>query len=217
MIYDKFMYVSIFSQGPIGDIIKVISEGFRAPFCIEALKCLGMILSVSQVSRQYLNTNMLDIMFRGGLTIDLAECLKIALQHVVPVREYIRTQLTNYITALLKQRSEDALGNTDEGKLSTGVGVGGGGVNVIKQISRMSIYAGVASKTLALVGSSRSSSSNSSIASSSMSSGFSKLWNSVAFFFLFLVFDYHKYETHNINLRDLSLALPQTYPANQFQ
>lgn len=85
----------------ISDILTTITDGFKEPFCVMALQCLAMVMNVSQASRKYINTELIDAMFRGGLTPDLITTLKIVLRHIPGLRSHIQNQLRMHISTIL--------------------------------------------------------------------------------------------------------------------
>lgn len=61
------MTTALRSSTLISDILAIITDGFKDPFCVQALQCLAMIMNVSQASRKFVNSDLIDAMFRGGL------------------------------------------------------------------------------------------------------------------------------------------------------
>ena len=87
----------------VSDIFSSIKDGFHAQyFCTQALQCLGMVINVSSSSRKFVNTDLIDSMFRGGLSLDLIENLKLVIKHVAFVRGHIQGQLLTHIKSILK-------------------------------------------------------------------------------------------------------------------
>ena len=87
----------------IKEVFTVINDGFKEPFCIAAMQCLGMVVNVSSASRKHVNTDVIDALYLGGLTPDLIENLKILMKHVPSVRLHLQSTLRKYITTILLQ------------------------------------------------------------------------------------------------------------------
>lgn len=85
------------------DVITVICVGFRDPFCVEALHCLGMLVSSSTSVRKFVDDHMVDLTFRGGLTPSLVDCLKILTKYVPAIRDNTQSQLRQHISKILKK------------------------------------------------------------------------------------------------------------------
>ena len=85
----------------IKEVIGVIIDGFKEPFCIAAMQSLGMIVNVSTPSRKFVNNDMVDAMFNGGLTPDLIDNLKVLMRHVPLVRSHLQSTLRLHITSIL--------------------------------------------------------------------------------------------------------------------
>ena len=85
----------------IKEVIGVINDGFREPFCVAAMQSLGMIVNVSVPSRKFVNNDVVDSMFNGGLTPDLVENLKVLMRHVPSVRCHLQSTLRLHITSIL--------------------------------------------------------------------------------------------------------------------
>ena len=62
-------------------------------FCIQALECLGLLVSNIPSSRIHVDSNLVYCAFRGGLTTDLIECLKILIAHISSVRSLVQVCL----------------------------------------------------------------------------------------------------------------------------
>jgi hypothetical protein len=102
----------------ITEVFGVIRDGFKDPFCVEAMQCLGMIVNVSTASKKYVDTNLIDAMFTGGLTPDLVENLKILMKQVTAIRSHLQTNLRMHITSILLEYNV----LVDEGPVGTGNG-----------------------------------------------------------------------------------------------
>ena len=87
------------------DILPVIDEGFKYPFCPEALRCLTMLVNTSLTSRRCIGLKLIDNFFNGGLTPDLMECLKALMRHVPSVRGHIQERLRQQVSTLLLSHS----------------------------------------------------------------------------------------------------------------
>jgi len=78
-----------------------IDDGFRDPFCIQVLQCIGMVLTASSSSRTFINTNFVNSMFKGDLTIDLLNCLRIVIKLVSSMRSHIQNRLIHHVKSTL--------------------------------------------------------------------------------------------------------------------
>jgi hypothetical protein len=85
------------------DVMTVICEGFRDPFCVEALESLGMIVSSLSTVRRFVDDRLVDLAFKGGLTVSLVDCLKILSKYVPAVRDNVQSQLRLHISKILKK------------------------------------------------------------------------------------------------------------------
>ena len=85
----------------IKEVMGVINDGFKEPFCVAAMQSLGMIVNVSVPSRKFVNNDVVDAMFNGGLTPDLIDNLKILMIHVPAVRSHLQSTLRLHITSIL--------------------------------------------------------------------------------------------------------------------
>lgn len=85
------------------DVITVICQGFREPFCVEALQCLGMVVSSSSAVRKFVDDQLVDLTFRGGLTPSLVDSLKILNKYVPAIRDNTQSQLRLHISKILKK------------------------------------------------------------------------------------------------------------------
>jgi hypothetical protein len=97
-----FISSAVLRTSPVvKEVFGVINDGFKVPFCVEAMQSLGMIVNASLSSRQYVTTDLVDAMFLGGLTPDLIENLKILMKHVPLIRSHLQSNLRMHITATL--------------------------------------------------------------------------------------------------------------------
>eukprot|EP01032_Pedospumella_encystans_P020541 gene20541-23331_t len=87
----------------LDDVVTIICEGFQEPFCVEALQCLGMIVSSCPSLRRFVDDHLVDLAFRGGLTTSMVDCLKILTKYVPAVRENAQAQLLLHISKILKK------------------------------------------------------------------------------------------------------------------
>lgn len=88
------------------DVFPMIDEGFTAgQFCVEALQCLGMVVSVSISCRKVIVPDTIESMFLGGLSVELVEVLKILMKHVPLMRPHIQLGLRLHIANLLSRTS----------------------------------------------------------------------------------------------------------------
>lgn len=87
----------------LDDVMLVICEGFREPFCIEALESLGLLVSSSINSRKFIDDQIIDMVFKGGLSSSLVDCLKILCKYIPSIRENTQSMLRIHITKILKK------------------------------------------------------------------------------------------------------------------
>eukprot|EP01037_Dinobryon_pediforme_P036831 gene36831-43956_t len=87
----------------VDDIFPVIENGFRDVFCVNALKCLAMIVGVSVTIRDCVTVKVVDNMFRGGLTKELIDSLKIIIKYVPRIRSHAQYQLRTHISIILSR------------------------------------------------------------------------------------------------------------------
>ena len=78
-----------------------IDDGFKDPFCIQVLQCIGTVLTASSSSRVYINTSFVNSMFKGDLTLDLLNCLRIVIKHVSSMRSHIQNRLIHHVKSTL--------------------------------------------------------------------------------------------------------------------
>ena len=93
------------APGIINDVLNIIKEGFKEPFCIEALQCLSMVVKVSPAIRKFIDGELITVMFQGGLTTHLIECLKMIVKHTPNIRSLVQSRLRNHITNVLLSHS----------------------------------------------------------------------------------------------------------------
>ncbi len=100
------LYVALpvhFSSTEIRSILQVISGGMSDPFCPQALTCLGLIVSVSPAMRDLVDSRLIDLMFRGGISPDLIDNLTIVLANVGSVRKQAQAQLRTHVSSILNK------------------------------------------------------------------------------------------------------------------
>ena len=61
------------ATGVINDVLNSIKDGFKEPFCVEALSCLSMVVRVSPAVRKFIDGDLVTAMFQGGLTTELID------------------------------------------------------------------------------------------------------------------------------------------------
>lgn len=89
----------------INELLAAINGGFRDPFCVQALNCIGMFVNSTPTARKYITTEVIDAMFRGGFKADLIETLRIVVKHCSHVREHVQFELRNFISTVLQKYS----------------------------------------------------------------------------------------------------------------
>lgn len=89
----------------MADILPIIDEGFKFPFCIEALQCFTMLIHCSPLCRRYITTKLIDNVFNGGLSADLLSCLKAVMKFVPRCRGHIQERVRDYVYAFLLSHS----------------------------------------------------------------------------------------------------------------
>lgn len=95
---------SFFKNSPnISDIFNAITSGFKDPFCIHALSCMGALVNTSAYSRRFIDNKVIDLMFRGGLTIQLIDALKIIIKHIPGIRPYAQSKLKQAAAGILSK------------------------------------------------------------------------------------------------------------------
>eukprot|EP00981_Chlorochromonas_danica_P006380 scaffold1365_cov163-Ochromonas_danica.AAC.70 len=83
------------------EVFQVIISGFKDPFSIEALPCFTTLLNVSPPSRKLIENKVIDLLFRGGLTPQLVDTLKVVIKHVPSIRIYAQGKLKTSATTIL--------------------------------------------------------------------------------------------------------------------
>lgn len=98
-----FQAVSSFfrNYSAVGESYDAVSSGFRDPFCLEALSCLGMMVTYCPAVRKYIDERTVDLMFRGKLSLELVESLKVVIRHIPTVRGYAQRMLRESIQSIL--------------------------------------------------------------------------------------------------------------------
>jgi hypothetical protein len=86
----------------VEEIFGAVIEGFADPYAnAKALECLGMIVQTSLPSRRLIDRNVIDAMFRGGLSQELMYTLRVIVKYVPKetknVQFTMRTELTNIL------------------------------------------------------------------------------------------------------------------------
>jgi serine/threonine-protein kinase mTOR len=85
----------------IDDVFAAIKEGFKEPFCIEALQCLGVVIRASPSGQAYVSSELVNSMFQGGLTPDLIRALKVIVKVTPSIRGQVQSRLRSHITSIL--------------------------------------------------------------------------------------------------------------------
>jgi FKBP12-rapamycin complex-associated protein len=89
----------------IQSVFDVICVGFKDPFSTDALDCLGIMVNISPAFRKLVEEKTVEFMFRGGLSKQLVESLKLVTKHVPVVRSYALRLLLREISTILNQKS----------------------------------------------------------------------------------------------------------------
>jgi FKBP12-rapamycin complex-associated protein len=85
----------------VSDVFEVICSGFTNPFCVQALTCLATLLNIAPAARKILDNAKVENMFRGGLSMELVDALKVVVKFVPHLRTYVQLLLRNQITSTL--------------------------------------------------------------------------------------------------------------------
>lgn len=85
----------------IDDVFAAIKEGFKEPFCIEALQCLSVVVRASSSGQAFVNSELVNSMFQGGLTPDLIRALKVIVKVTPSIRGQVQSRLRSHITSIL--------------------------------------------------------------------------------------------------------------------
>ena len=88
-------------NGIIDDVFAAIKEGFKEPFCIEALQCLSVAVSSSSSGQGHVNTELVNSVFQGGLTPELIKSLKAIVKVSPSIRGQVQSRLRSHITSIL--------------------------------------------------------------------------------------------------------------------
>lgn len=83
------------------DVFSAIRDGFKEPFCTEALQCLGVVVRSSTIGHRYVDSDLVAAMFQGGLTPGLIKSLKIIVKSTPTVRGQVQSRLRSHITNIL--------------------------------------------------------------------------------------------------------------------
>jgi len=88
----------------ISDILSTIKQGFTRDefFCVQALDCLGLIVNAIPSCRSFVDRDLIECMFRGGVTFDLIANLTIITKHVPIVQSLVQSLLLTHIKSILK-------------------------------------------------------------------------------------------------------------------
>ena len=87
----------------VEDIFFTINAGLREPFCIEALQCLGMIVTVSVPIRRYIDDQLMDAIFSAELTPELLENVKLLAKYVPAIRSITQDYLRKHVSRILSK------------------------------------------------------------------------------------------------------------------
>jgi FKBP12-rapamycin complex-associated protein len=85
----------------VQEAFSAVCLGFRTPFSVEALDCLGVLVNTAPQIRRFLDPNVVTAMFRGGLSLQLVESLKVIIKHIPTVRIHLLRLLLKEITNVL--------------------------------------------------------------------------------------------------------------------
>ena len=89
----------------VDDVFQAIKKGFEDPFCIEALKCLSVVVKSSTVASTFIDPPLISAMFAGGLTPELIASLKVIVKVAPEVRGQVQSRLRNQINHILLNHS----------------------------------------------------------------------------------------------------------------
>jgi FKBP12-rapamycin complex-associated protein len=89
----------------VQEAFSAVCLGFKTPFSVEALDCLGVLVNIAPLIRRFVDPNVVTAMFRGGLSIQLVESLKVIIKHIPTVRIHLLRLLLKEITNILSFRS----------------------------------------------------------------------------------------------------------------
>jgi serine/threonine-protein kinase mTOR len=85
----------------IDDVFAAIKIGFKDPFCIEALDCLSVVVRASGGGHGFVDSELVNAMFQGGLTPELIKSLKVIVKTTPSIRGHVQTKLRAHITNIL--------------------------------------------------------------------------------------------------------------------
>ena len=89
----------------VDDVIQAIKKGFKEPFCMEALKCLSVVVQSSPSAQSFIDPPLISSMFLGGLTPDLISSLKVIVKVAPDIRGQVQSRLRNQINHILLNHS----------------------------------------------------------------------------------------------------------------
>jgi serine/threonine-protein kinase mTOR len=85
----------------IDDVFSAIKIGFKDPFCIEALDCLSVVVKASGGGHGFVDSELVNAMFQGGLTPELIKSLKVIVKTTPSIRGHVQSKLRAHITNIL--------------------------------------------------------------------------------------------------------------------
>lgn len=85
----------------VSDVFNAVCFGLRDAFTVEALECLGVLVSISPAFRKLVDQSLTSSMFRGGLSVQLVESLKLLTKHVPAVRNHALALVLREISGIL--------------------------------------------------------------------------------------------------------------------
>ena len=92
------------SQTLVNQCMAAVTDGFKEPFCREALSCFTHMVSVSQSNcRRHVTPELIDSMFIGGLTEELVMTCNAIMRNMPIIRGYVQKQIMNHITSVLQK------------------------------------------------------------------------------------------------------------------
>ena len=89
----------------VEDVMHAIKRGFVEPFCIEALKCLSVVMQSSPSAHDFIDSALVSSMFLGGLTPELISSLKVIVKANPDIRGQVQSRLRNQINHILLNHS----------------------------------------------------------------------------------------------------------------
>ena len=100
--YTSYVYTTHLIHIPLYIRIQVaVQDGFKDPFSYDAVQCFAHMVNLSPICRVYVTPELVDAMFRGGLTEELVITLNTIIKHIPHVRNYVQRQLTGSIASVL--------------------------------------------------------------------------------------------------------------------